>query len=59
MKCRVKNRECEFAADLSLIDQTTGKELWFTMCYAGYEGKSCPYYWYTPNIEDAKFEDIE
>lgn len=59
MKCQAKNRECEFAADLSLIDQNTGKERRFTICHAGHEGKPCPYYWYTPNIEDAEFEDIE
>lgn len=49
MKCRSKNRECEFAEDLQLIDENTGKELWFTMCHAGQEGRPCPYHWYTPN----------
>lgn len=52
MKCRSKNRECEFAEDLQLIDQNTGKELLFTMCHANHEGRPCPYHWYTPNTDD-------
>jgi len=52
MKCRSKNRECEFAEDLHLTDQNTGKDLLFTMCHASQKGMPCPYHWYAPNTDN-------
>jgi hypothetical protein len=51
MKCRSNNRECEFAEDLQLIDQNTGKDLLFTMCHVSQKGMSCPYHRYAPNTD--------
>lgn len=43
--CTIKNVWCEGACEVSTLDQRTGEELKFTMCYAGREGKPHPYHW--------------
>jgi len=41
--CDIRHVYCEGAGVLTLLDQKTGKELEFTMCYTQHEGKPCPY----------------
>lgn len=43
MYCQVKKLWCDDAGEITIIDQKTGEELKFTMCYAGHEGRHCPW----------------
>lgn len=55
MYCLVKKLWCEDAGEITIIDQKTGEELRFTMCYIQHAGRQCPW----DKVEQMIRDDIE